>query len=301
MQSNLTPQITGHVRCERTAKGQVWYARYRTVDDRRDGTYGPTQKTRKLGPLWVGRGRPPQGSYTERSARDELVRILDAERERVAGGRPVVITFRQAALEWLRYAEHDRHVTPGTLADYVRTAHALIAKFGDTPIERITAQDIEAYKGDVTTAGRRGSGGKLAARTVNRHLVIAGGIFRRAERKWGIRHNPAGQVEKLRESKHATIRFLTVEQTNAVLATITDQADRAHRHGRLHGAAAGRALGAPVERRELHGLRGARAALVLHRRREHEDPEVRQGAQRADGGGRRGGVGQARAARRVHG
>lgn len=210
----MNAQITGHIRLEPTG----WFARYRTVDVRRDGSYGATQKTKKLGKAWTGKGRPPAGFVTERMAQDDLVRILDAERARVAGGRPIVVTFRQAAEEWKRYAEHDRRVRASTLTDYKRTADALAAHFGDAPLESITAQDIEAYKTTIVDKGRRGTGRKLAPRTINRHLTICGGIFRRAERKWGIRHNPAAGAEKLSEKGSGRLNFLTPEELGAVVA-----------------------------------------------------------------------------------
>ncbi|UGS36094.1 tyrosine-type recombinase/integrase [Capillimicrobium parvum] len=216
---------TGHVRKERKTKGEVWYVRYRTLDHRQDGTFGPTQKTRRLGPHWPKAGRPPAGYFTERTANDELVRILDAERERVVGGRPAVVTFREAADEWLRYVEHDRRVRSSTLGDYRRTATLLAAHFGDVAVEQITPQDVEAYKAAIAERGRQGTGRKLAPRTINRHLVILGDIFKRAERKWGIVHNPAVRVEKMRDKGSGRLTFLTPDELARVVSSAATPQD----------------------------------------------------------------------------
>lgn len=214
------PPITGHVRLEARKRGSdVWIARLRTVDARRDGSYGPTQRTIKLGPAHTGKGRPPAGHYTERIAADELVRLLDAERERVAGGRPTTVTFGQAADEWIRYSEDENGCAYSTMQDYRRTVKLLKAALGeDTPVTSITAQRVEHHKTAVKATG-------VSARTVNRHLVLLGGIFRRADARWATGHNPASgaAVKRLREQwSGAAIRFYRPEEVHALVAATPD-------------------------------------------------------------------------------
>lgn len=105
-----------------------------------------------LGPAWAGHGRPPAGHYTERTAEDALQQILaDARRGTLAdsGVRPGK-TFADACAEWLRYVEHDKQRAPSTLKDYGNVVNgSLLPEFGkDTPLEQITTERIEHYRGD---------------------------------------------------------------------------------------------------------------------------------------------------------
>jgi hypothetical protein len=87
------------------------------------------------------------------------------------------------------------------------------------PVRRaLRAVVVGRLQGTITDAGRRGTSKTLAPRTINRHLTICGGIFRRAERKWGIRHNPAAGAEKLSEKGTGRLNFLTPEELAAVVA-----------------------------------------------------------------------------------
>jgi integrase len=92
---------TGHVFRVERARGPVWYAKYRLPDGR--------QVQKKLGPAWTERGRPPAGYYTKRLAEDWLRETLDAARR---GTLPGMVrtgaSFVDAAIEYLRYVEHDR-------------------------------------------------------------------------------------------------------------------------------------------------------------------------------------------------
>jgi integrase len=209
-------RATGHVRLEqRKRDGAAWYARIRRPDG--------SQLNRKLGRAWTKKGRPADGYCTEQTANKALLLLL-AEVEKEAGTTPVRgITFGQAVDEWLRYSEYDRQVRASTFRDYKRTAEELRAHFGAcTPLARITPQDVERFKGLLV------DGGKQAPRTVNRRLVILGGIFRRAEARWGMSHNPTKSIEKLREPKYGGgLNFLTVEEVWALVRHTPDEQDRA--------------------------------------------------------------------------
>ena len=92
------------------ARGSVRYARYRLVDGR--------QVQKKIGPAWSGRGRPPAGRYTKRTAEAWLRDVLDAVRRgTLAGPARSGATFADAAAEWLRFVEEDRERKPSTVRD----------------------------------------------------------------------------------------------------------------------------------------------------------------------------------------
>lgn len=217
--SHSASAVSGHVRKEPRVRGDVWVGRLRTIDQRKDGTFGPTQRTVTLGLAYGGKGRPPAGQYTQRTAEEELVRLLDAERVRVGGGKATAVTFGQAADEWLRHSQDENGCAFATMADYRRIVGVLKLAFGaDTPLTKITTQAVEQHKTTIKGTG-------VSARTTNRHLVILGGIFRRADAKWGTGHNPASgkAVKRLRESWNGRpIRFYRPAEVHALVASTRD-------------------------------------------------------------------------------
>ena len=204
---------SGHVRLVNRKRGAVWYARIR----RADGSH----VQRKIGAAWTGKGRPGDGHYTERTAHDELVRMIDRINEEA--GRPSANggTFGFAKTGWLM--ERERRCAPATLRDYRTTATALTDRFGaDTPIEAITLEDVEQY----LAALRDENTGQ---RTVTRRLTVLGGIFRWTERRYGIRHNPAAALttEGPKYRSSGRIDFLTPEEIAALVRATADPQDAA--------------------------------------------------------------------------
>ena len=86
----------------------------------------------------------------------------------------------------LRYVEHERACKPVTLRDYRSSVEArLLPAFGKRPVDAITPADIERRRGKLTGS----------VRTRNKQLVVLHGIFRRAEKAFGLGRNPAAEVE----------------------------------------------------------------------------------------------------------
>ena len=75
------------------------------------------QVQRRLGPAWTGRGRPPAGYYTERTADEALEAVLtDARRgTRDAHGGRACRNFADAAAEYLRLRRDVRKREPSTV------------------------------------------------------------------------------------------------------------------------------------------------------------------------------------------
>lgn len=67
-------RATGHLKIIEGAKGPVWYLKTR-VPGR-----GPEQTTRRLAPAYLGNGKPPAGSLTERQAQAALADFLASAR-----------------------------------------------------------------------------------------------------------------------------------------------------------------------------------------------------------------------------
>lgn len=177
--------VSGHVILRDGVRGNVFHLKYRLPDGR--------QVKRRLGPEWRGSGRPPAGYYTKRSAEAALREILaDAQRGRLPGQVRTGATFGDAVREWLRYVEHDRQRAASTVADYRGVAHySLLPEFGDdTPLEAITIDRVDEWRARLQREGR------LSNRTITKQLVMLGGIFKRAQRVWGLQTNPAMGVER---------------------------------------------------------------------------------------------------------
>lgn len=210
-------RVTGHLERRTGQRGAVWVAKWREADGR--------QVKRVLGPCHDGRGRPRDGTLTERTARDLLDAILvDARRGTVANLRRVgaTATFADAAAEFLRFSEHERDVEPSTLADYRGVIDKyLLGEFGALPVDAIDADMVDAYKGRLLAEGRIGN------RTIVRHLVVLHGIFKRARRVWKIPTNPAAAdvVERPKVRYSGEFVTLTPDEVRLLAARAADPQD----------------------------------------------------------------------------
>jgi integrase len=206
--------VSGHVYLRKGARGAVWYAKLRLHDGR--------QIKRRLGPDWRGRGRPSRGHLTKRLAEAELHRWI-AEIERRPPTADQEVTFGEACEEWLRYVVEDRRRTSSTVSDYrsVVRNDLLPALGGATPLDEITAALIEGYRSELVAANR------LAPRTINKHLVILHGIFRRAQRVWSVGPNPVASVERQVVRRTGDFAVLSPDEVRRLVAAAASGQDRA--------------------------------------------------------------------------
>jgi len=192
------------------ARGPVWYAKYRLPDGR--------QVQKKIGPAWTDRGRPPNGYFTKRSAEAWLREVLDDARR---GALPGMVrsgaTFADAAVEWLRYVEHDRARKPSTVLDYRRLLQSrLLPAFGDMPIEDVTPAAVEGW--------RRSLDG-LSNRSKNKLLIALHGIFKRATYVYGLQSNPMVRVERHPQRPAGDIAVFSPEEVWALVRAASSELD----------------------------------------------------------------------------
>jgi hypothetical protein len=84
----MSLEPSGHVYRVERVRGPQWYAKYRLPEGR--------QVQRRIGSAWSGRGRPPAGHFTKRTAEAWLHDVLDqAPRRHAAGARPHRRDLRQ--------------------------------------------------------------------------------------------------------------------------------------------------------------------------------------------------------------
>ncbi len=205
--------ISGSVYLKQGARGPSWYYRARL----------PHEVRKRLGPAFTGKGRPPAGHYTRKMAKDALQELLaDARRGRVDGATRSGATFADAAAEWLRFVEHDRKRRPSTIADYRGVVeHALNPAFGTLRLEQVTVERIDDYRAALVAEGR------LSARTINKQLVIANGIFRRAQKVYGLPRNPVALVDRQPLQRSGDFAFLTPPEVEALARAAASEQDAA--------------------------------------------------------------------------
>ena len=207
---------SGHVYLRKGARGGVWYAKFRLPDG--------SQINERLGKEWTERGRPQAGYLTRRMAEARLRELLaDAQRGTLAAQHKTGATFGDACAEWLRYTEHDRGRAPSTVSDYrSAVSHSLLPAFGsERPLEEMTAARIDAYRAQMVGEG------KLSNRTINKQLVMLNGIFRRAQRVWGLPTNPAAMVERQPVHRTGDFNVLTPGEVEALARAAASEQDAA--------------------------------------------------------------------------
>jgi integrase len=200
--------VSGHVFRVARRRGPVWYAKYRLPDGR--------QVQKRVGPAWTRRGRPAAGYFTKRDAEGCRRDSLDDPRAGAFQRSPV--TFDRAAAEWLRYVEHDRGCKPSTLRDYRNALrlHVLPA-FGELVLEDITPVMVERWRASL----------HVSARTKNKLLTIVNGVFRRAARAFGSRHNPVPEIERLRARTKLELEVFSTEEIMALARAAVSEQDAA--------------------------------------------------------------------------
>ena len=210
-----TRPVSGHVFRMQRKRGAQWYVKYRGVDGR--------QVQRRLGPAWNGRGRPPVGYFTKRTAQAALDEILaDARRGAVARQVRTGVTFAEACEDFLDWMEHDRGRKRSTMNDYRSAVRRhFIPAFGNQPLERITTAAIDRWRADLVAEGR------ISNRSINKLLTILHGIFERARKRWRLPANPVREVEKQPRKKRVSIDVYGTEEVMALVRAAESEQDAA--------------------------------------------------------------------------
>jgi integrase len=208
-------RATGHVYTVNRKRGPQWYVKYRLPHGR--------QLQKRLGPAHTGRGRPPEGHFTRRTAEEALQAILtDTRRGTLAGMTTTGATFMDAAGEWLRYVEQDRKRRPSTVRDYRNTINSrLNPEFGTEPLEAIGSDRIDAWRAELVDEG------KLSARTINKMLVILHGIFKQAMRVYGLPSNPVDGVDRQPQRRSGDFEVFTPGEIRLLASKAESEEDAA--------------------------------------------------------------------------
>jgi integrase len=129
-------------------------------------------------------------------------------------------TFAEAAVEFLRYVEKDRGCKPSTIRAYRSDINAhLLPAFGAEPLEGITPGVIESWRATALEG--------LSNPTKNKILVVLHGIFRRAQKVWGLSANPVAGIERHPQRSSGDIDVFSPEEIWALVRAAASQQDAA--------------------------------------------------------------------------
>jgi integrase len=129
------------------------------------------------------------------------------------------VALADAAREWLRYSERDRRRTQAVdVAGYKAIVRGrLMPAFGELPLESVTTAMIERWMGSLNRS----------APTQIKALVLLHGIFKRAKKVWGLRVNPAADVEKPPPTGRGDIDVFSPEEVRALVRAGASEQDAA--------------------------------------------------------------------------
>jgi integrase len=214
------PPVSGNARRVVRRRGAVWYVKYRMPDPTRPRRVRQVEKM--LGPEWPGKGPPPPGYFDRRSAQEALEAILTDVRRGAIELARTGVTFEQAAIEWLRWGEHERGWKRSTLVDRRSLLRChLLPEFGALPINQITTRRVEAWK-------IRWLAAHDARRQGARLLAILHSIMERARKLYDLPRNPVADVDRIRVSYDgARVDFYSPEEVYALARAATWEQDAA--------------------------------------------------------------------------
>jgi integrase len=190
--------------------GPVAYAKLKLPDG--------SQPCPRLGKLWTKRTRPPAGYITMGQAEARLQAILAGDDPLVnIDPTRVVVTFEQACDEHLRYLEHDRQRKESYLKDCRSIIRASLKPLvgADTPVAHVTTLDVDRVREQLFARG-------LKHRTVQKAMILLGGILGRAKRKGWIEESPADNAERVTIVNSDEFNVLTVDEVHAVARAAVD-------------------------------------------------------------------------------
>jgi integrase len=211
--------------------GPAWYMSFRFPSGK--------QARKLIGEAWDKRSIPPDGFYRAKDAEEALQeQLAEIRRGEIPDptDRATGRTFADAREEWLRYCAEDRGLEGSTLRDYRNTSRSALAdEFGDdTPLEEIDEERIETYRARMLSGkvvARRGGRGEardedtepISRRTAQKHLVMLGGIFKRAKRLKWMTVDPTTDIEPINVKRSGDFNVLSVQQVELIASRCEDE------------------------------------------------------------------------------
>ena len=168
------------------------------------------------------RYRRSSGVRNQRAAGDieRAFRTALAKGEVGITERKPVPGFRSAMSDFLEWSEEEHAAHPRTHARYRVSSVALLRHFGDTPLDKITPEEVEHFKtvraGEFKTArskkGRVQTKRKIRPATVNRELACLKALFSFFIKADVVVKNPVSRVKFLAENNQQTRVLSHIEE-----------------------------------------------------------------------------------------
>jgi integrase len=96
--------------------------------------------------------------------------------------------------------------------------------FGEKRIEDVTSRTVEEWRSSLENLKKDRP---LKARTKNRSLMVLNGVFKRAQKVWGLPRNPVAEVERQRETISGDIEVFSIEEVLALVRAADSERDAA--------------------------------------------------------------------------
>jgi hypothetical protein len=93
----------------------------------------------------------------------------------------------------------------------------ILPALGDRAIEDVTVRDVELWRSALRA--------ELSTRSKNKLLTELHGIFKRAEKVWGLPSNPVEEVELLRERPRVDFEVYSPEEVLALVRWAAKEQD----------------------------------------------------------------------------
>ncbi len=134
--------------------------------------------------------------------------------------RKAVPGFRSSMSEFLKWSAEEHAAHPRTHGRYKVSSLALLRYFGDTPLDKITPEEVERFKttraGEFKTArskrGRVQTKKRIRPATVNRELACLKALFTFFTKADLVAKNPVSRVKFLAENNEQTRVLSHVEE-----------------------------------------------------------------------------------------
>ncbi len=134
--------------------------------------------------------------------------------------RKKIPAFKTAMTEFLQWSEQEHQDHPGTHRRYQVSAVALRKQFADTPLDRISPEEVERFKmlrsAQVSPRTKR----RVMPATVNRELACLKALFNHVLKADVPLRNPVRRIKFCEEDNEQT-RVLTVGEQSQYLAKAT--------------------------------------------------------------------------------
>jgi hypothetical protein len=225
---------------------------------------------KKIGPAWTGRGRPRVGYFTRpgaaRRSGGATRSMMRASAPTPAPSGPTPRSPRRRASGCATPSRTGPASPRGCAPIARRRRRTCSPPSGQWSCTRSPRRGIERWRAGLTGSARR----------KNKLLTELYGVFRRAQKVYGLERNPASEVEKLRQRRRLDLDVFTPEEVRALCRRRGDRTGRGDlSHRGLHRAAPRRADRAALARRRLPRL--PHPGLRLLRRRAAHRAQERQG------------------------